>query len=217
MAEVIVDQEKLAWGLEQGTMQTNAANSVHLRTNGYPAYALRAPLCGLMSMSLQTYCRQKDISAKLVLSEPGLDFAPDMTHVFSVIETPENDEPTVLDPTYSQFFNLVGLHPRYEIETRHRAYPEQKILQFRWPERLPAMRWLAQQALEFRENLPSDNYNYLSRSRPLWWATPEFLLKTYSAIWDPGNLVQWEPVSPNTRVAAGIISGYIPEGAIQVV
>src|SRR5665213_1227896 len=107
MSEVLVDTEKLVYGLELGIGQSTTMFSALS-----PELMLRYSPCGLVSSAIVEYLKTQDIPVRQVISSPHLPFAPEVRHVIPLVGESEN--PRVVDASYSQFLGYVGISGAYE-------------------------------------------------------------------------------------------------------
>ena len=145
MKEVVVDTEKLAFGLERGV---DKINTPYIRYA--PEERLRTPICELASAAIVHHARSVDVEAHLYESTPNLSFAPYMQHVVPVVNGKEL-EGTIIDASPSQFLAYAGMSLGYEDATGEKIYPPEKIFCFTIEQRHRVVEWLTKTALAFHE------------------------------------------------------------------
>jgi hypothetical protein len=211
MSEVLVDDEKLAYGLRRGIGHTRTIFSA------LPSrYRLRGSPCGLVSSAIYQYLQQSDLPSKLVISSPGLSFDPDMQHVFPLVGE-ENEDATVVDASYSQFLGYVGLHFNYEQFGKTKAFPKEEVIHFKLSEISMVTQWLTSVATQFqRKNFhPQNVWGMDAGAGPLETASAAYIFDSYSKIWSTMHLEEWKP--PHYVLEDGkIVAGYLPKGSISI-
>lgn len=210
MSEVIVDTEKLEYGLERGIGKSDTIYAAR-----EPKYRLRYSPCGLVSSGIYEYLAQEGIPAKQVISSPNLTIDPEMRHVMPVVGA--NIDPTIVDAAFSQFLGYVGIMGRYEELTGKRAFPDEKIIDFPLSRHSEVSEWLTMIATQFLGTRlqPLDDLGMKLIEGRLENASVQEIRQAYEAIWDPANFEDWHP--PERVVNHGKqISRFIPDGAIDL-
>jgi len=209
MSEVFVDVDKLANGLEKGIAHTNTF-FCELPTH----QRLRLTPCGLISTAIQQYLVAEGVDCALKISQPNLTLYPDLQHVFPVIN-PDSQDPTVIDASYSQFFEFVGLHTAYEVFSGTDAFPPEKVISFRFSEAELAADWLTLVAMRFRHinKHPKNSNGYDVTYCQPQNVTRQQLNQSYATIWNPDNTEPWSPDGDTTKQAK-IIAQHIPTGCV---
>ncbi len=212
MPEIVVDNEKLAWGLERGIGKTRTIFSV------LPAsQRLRMTPCGLVSSAIHAYAVRENIPSCLVLSRPNLHIDPLMEHVVPLLGEFENN-PTVVDASPSQFLMYAGISLAYEKETGDVVFPPEKVLSFTLAERQIIVSWLVNAATSFQKvnkRPVGGRFGVQLGEGPLATNSEAIMRATYGRIWDPVNFTAWTSparVQEDGRVA----SLSIPKNTISV-
>jgi len=86
---------------------------------------LRLPLCGMVSLALTEALQKEGFDAECVESTTDLSTELEMKHVLTVLNT--GDQRYIVDATYTQFLDTVGLCTGYVIFGGEDLYPTQKI------------------------------------------------------------------------------------------
>src|ERR1700741_2336071 len=146
MSNVVIDNEKLAYGLELGIGHTRTIFA------GLPSnMRVRGSSCGLVSTAIYEYAQREDIPVELLISNPGLSFDADLQHVVvGVGEAGPNQR--IVDASYSQFLGHVGLTIGYVQNLGEDVFPPQKVLDFELSERDVISDWLTVISVAFREH-----------------------------------------------------------------
>lgn len=212
--QVNIDPEKLAFGLQRGLGRVEDAAFDYFTIP--KDYRLRMPMCGLVSLAIQEYMRSLGVSTDLYSSSPKLPFDPALEHVVPLIDM-DGGDPLVVEGTFSQFLDYVGLNWSYEIHSGERAFPEEKIMSFRLSESDVLVEWLTRLSTEFqaRNTHPTNEYGPDVGRGPLALASADEIRNAYSAIWNPDNFSEWEPTA-STIAAGKKVACYIPKRAIEV-
>lgn len=205
--EISVDKAKLAQGLEDGFCGNESSK--------FKDTLLRLPFCGVMSTAVKIYLDQKGLDSELVsCSQTGSDsrFMQD-EHVFVAIKNESSENPTIVDPTYSQFLNDAGLGIEYQSFTRDEIYPKDKVEVFSLQDRQLVAGKMADCAIRFRE---CDKPSILDDTRPIDGMadlSKEQIAEQFASIWNPDN---FHPFSPDqlTYQKASKIAEHIPTDAI---
>ena len=211
MANVLVDTEKLAYGLKRGIAETDTIYSA-----GPEEYMLRYTACGLVSSAIYQYCKREGIPSGFRISSPNLPFDSSMHHVVPIVGESGGDA-TVVDASYSQFLGYVGLHWGYETTSGAKAFPEEEIIDFRISETENMVDWLTSVAVQFQERnrRPCTEYGYDQGRGPLVIAERRVIKGVFNQIWNPANLKAWEP--PERVLRDGqIVASRIDPGAITI-
>lgn len=213
MAELLVDHEKLTYGLEQGVAEINSLFA-HLN----PEHRLRWPMCGLVATSIYTYARSNDIDAELYIGSPRIPIDPSMQHVLPAFPIDNNEEELVVDGTYSQFLWYAGMCCAYERIANQPVFPDEKIITFTFSERDLVAQWLTDitQMFQSRNLHP---HNFMDQDvgvGPLTDAAASEIHDVYSRIYDPAVYTPWQPPERTIRDSEKVCK-YIPAGALEVV
>jgi len=143
-------------------------------------------------------------------------------HVMTIASSETEDGPadTVIDGTYSQFFEFIGLTPVYEAVTGTRQFPEEKILVFEQGKRLEAVDKLADIAVSFQaHNIHPCNPNDPDQDLgdgPLAAAPREVIHESFAEIWNPTHFRRWPPWNfLDRKKAIETIISKIPEGTVS--
>jgi hypothetical protein len=211
MTEVIVDTEKLAYGLEQGIGHSNT-----IWRSAPEADRLRLAPCGLVSSAIHNYLVEQDIASRQIIVRPNLSFDPEMEHVLPLIGEKDQD-PLVVDASYSQFLGYVGLCLGYERAVGTKFFPDEKILSFNLSEKDMAINWLTKTAYEFRRinTHPRGEFSLDVGRGPLARASEKRIRQGYAQIYNPAN---FSPHTPPDRVIedGNTVAKYIPQDTITV-
>jgi len=207
---LVVDTDKLEWGLEKGIGETRTFFS-HLP----PEKRLRDTSRGLVSAAITSYALREGIPSRLLITAPKLSIEPDMQHVVALIESDE-DNPTILDGSISQFLGYAGITAAYEQYIAESLFPPEKILVFGLQDTRVAVDWLTKAVKSFRDNHPTiDLQGALIPREPLVDASIEDVVAVYESIYKPSNFHTWMP--PHQVATAGYQASLsIPSGAIQI-
>lgn len=209
MTEVIIDHDRLAYGLERAISRSGTVAAGFDRE-----YCLRYAPCGLVSSAIYEYLVAQDIPAGQRISSPNLEFDTKMQHVVPVVEAPDA---LVIDASYSLFLGYVGMSAKYEQLTSEKIYPPEKIASFRFSEKDLFINWLTTVAAEFqaKNSHPLNSFGIEQGQGPLADAPVEKFRSIFNRIWDPAGL---EPHVSTPRVKAhGLAaSRFIPDDAITL-
>jgi len=211
MAEVTVDTQKLVFGLEKGIGRSGTIFS-----SSPTEWRLRYSPCGLVSSAIAEYLKKQGIPVRQVISTPNLAFDPEMQHVLPIVGESEND-PVVIDASFSQFLGYVGISGGYEELSEERAFPDEKVIDFKLSEKDIMVNWLTAVATQFqsRNRRPRDEDNWSIGDGPLVVASASTIRQTYTKIWDPANFTPWESI-PRVQRDGRAIAKYIPLRAITL-
>jgi hypothetical protein len=210
MSELVVDTDKLAYGLERGIGKTRTICASMPRQQ-----RLRMAPCGLVSAAIHAYASHEDLPVRLAMSAPLLPFDSQMRHVVPMIG-PEETDPTVIDASPSQFLAYAGITLEYERVTRQKVFPAEKVLSFTLSERHVVVDWLANAALRFQavNRRPTGWRGMQLGNGPLADAGVTELQDAFGAIWAPRNLSEWT-LPEQVREHGEVVSKFIPPGAIS--
>lgn len=202
-------EKELANDLERGL------GDVHWMAAAYDkSLRLRVPVCGLTSTALVEAFRSAGVSAEPIISSPkDLITEPDSQHVFVRIET-ENG-PYIVDPTYSQFLDKVGLSAGYVTFGGKNLYPERKIAVFKFDDGEKIAQDLATATLYFREHREElDEYmgTYAMDEMPF-----DELVNEFSKIWNPDYFDAFITCESETIKAGSRLAQYILPKHIEFV
>lgn len=212
MINLSVDHEKLVFGLERGI---GRVEDYVVHYWAIPKkYRLRTRTCGLASLAIQENLRQQEFSSAVKIRNLPVPIDGETQHVVSVLAEKDND-PTIIDATYSQLLGMVGLSWNYEVHTGKSAFPEEKIVVFNVSERDVVARSLAKLSAQFQavNSHPIDHRGVDIGAGPLANATVSELEQAYATAWDPNKFRTWQPDEATVQ-AGRQISSYIPTGAI---
>lgn len=212
MSEVVVDTEKLEYGLERGIRESD----IPVFSDIEERYLLREAPCGLVSSGIHEWCNQEGLPSRLVISNPRLPFAPDTRHVFPLVGE-SNTDSTIVDAAYSQFLGYVGIRWNYESVSGEQAFPYEKIKVFKVSETDVLAGWLTSVATEFqkKKGLYKNDLGQDPAYGVLASSEPAVIHRTYSSIWDLANTERF--VRPDRVVDDGRqLAKHIPKGAITV-
>ena len=139
-----------------------------------------------------------------------------MQHVLPIVGESEND-PVVIDASFSQFLGYVGISGGYEELSEERAFPDEKVIDFKLSEKDIMVNWLTAVATQFqsRNRRPRDEDNWSIGDGPLVVASASTIRQTYTKIWDPANFTPWESI-PRVQRDGRAIAKYIPLRAITL-
>jgi hypothetical protein len=211
MANVLVDEEKLVYGLETGIGCTNTIFS-----SAELGERLRLSPCGLVSSAIHEYARQEGLPSSLYISSPNISIDPEMQHVIPAIGESEADQ-TVVDGSYSQFLKYVGLSLNYEKALGGAVYPKEKILVFDFSETDIVLDWLTEVSVMFqRRSLVLPDRWFDLGVGPLSGSSAQEVRQTFVDIWARGNMEPWVPpdyVQEHGRLACK----HIPKGALSLI
>lgn len=212
MNEVVVDEEKLAYGLKRGIGQSNT-----LFRSLEDKNKLRASPCGLVSSAIHQYLIHAGLPSRLLISTPKLACDPEMQHCFNVVGTSPDTE-LVVDASYSQFLGYVGLHYGYERITGYNHFPKEEIIDFRLSKSYLVAEWLTTVATKFqRKNVhPLNRWGLDAGGGPLEGASHAVIYDNFSQIWDRAKMAEWTP--PEYVVNDGLeLAKHIPAGSVIIV
>jgi hypothetical protein len=166
-------------------------------------------------VALAEHLNDRGVSTSLQLSTPALEFDEGLKHVVPVIEA--DDDPLVIDASYSQFLDFVGLDHYYETFTGQQHFPETEVISFRFSERDIITGWLADVAASFQSvnTMPEFEDGMRLGRGPLVSADRQTLQQTYDRIWNPANFSAWKP-GASTLNAGRSVAGYIDPRAIEI-
>ncbi len=148
---------------------------------------LRAPNCGIASLATAEYLHMIGKDSQLLISRPHLNIDPHMAHVMVL------SEGKIVDTTFSQFFNYVGLNENYVEQVGVDEFPDRKIAVFSEGNGFELASWVTKAALHFQRTRQKQadalHYRYnIPRHAPLATAPPAELQSTYAAIWRTSNI-----------------------------
>ena len=172
-------EQALANDLERGL------GDIHWLAGVYdPSFRLRLPMCGITSVALTEAFRSAGVDAEAIISSPE-DFVaePDSQHVFVKVKTKSGEY--IVDPTYSQFLDKVGLSPGYVIFGGKDLFPERKIAVFKYEDGYKIAQDLADAAVYFREHR-EETSEYMG-TYTMDNVSDSELAKEFSKIWNPDN------------------------------
>ena len=211
MTYIEVDREKLEFGLEEGISRADPVFAAFERRN-----ILRYAPCGLVSSAIHEYLTDQVIEAKQYLSVPRLSFDYQFRHVFPTIEV--DDDPLVLDASYSQILRFAGSDRSYgAIEKPKRLYPPEKIAIFRFSARDMFFDWLTEAALIYQEktsilkNIPKVDGGH----GPLYESAADDIKDTIKRIYDTRNLYEQQP-SKRVKEHGVFISRFIADDVVRI-
>ena len=205
---LVIDTEKLEHGLEEGVLR----GDVSFRGWMERKEVLRMVSCGLVTSAIGAYLRQNDIPHQLLLSDPQLSIDPGMRHTFPLVG--KQGEGEVVDASYSQFFQYVGMSVMHEKRMGIPLFPQKKVLHFPLRQREEAVDWVALWAVGFRDIKQHTEIDWDDPViGPLENASRTAIFATISEIWNPEY---FEPFSPSERVVQDgeIVARHIPKDAI---
>jgi len=210
MANIEVDREKLEYGLEKGISHSGTIYDAL-----DPKIVLRYAACGLVSAAIYQYLQEQGIESTQYISTPRLSFDPKMRHVVPAIEV--DDNPMVLDGSYSQFLRYAGLDKSYELITGESGYPEEKVAIFRFSAQELFVSWMADAALRFQaQAAPLKDLPKVDEGSGLLVSAAEDELRdTYTRIYDTSK---FSVHRPSLRVINdGIhVARFIPDDVISI-
>ncbi len=174
------DTQKLADRLETGISDIGGRACLYA-----PEYRLRVPICGLASTALHYSLEEAGVASQLRINRPEFEFDPELAHVYIEIT---DEEPTIVDPTYSQVMHYVGLTPHYDRRLSHSAYPEEKIAVFPVSKREELAAGLGASMLAFRTAHPDARI-------PSGISMPELPIsaEVLGKLWDPAYAEVYVP------------------------
>ena len=182
---ILTGAEQLASSLEQGL-----GESSWLIERMPSTLRLRDSVCGVTSVAVAAYFQNQGHSVELRLSKPHLSIDPRMQHVVAAVETDNGVQ--VIDPTYSQFLEYVGLVPGYVEFGGEDLYPETKIFMYPDGQHDDIAAYIALASEEFlsnREEIPEHSL----RIGKLANTSLRHRFNTYRRIWDPVNFSRFNP------------------------
>jgi hypothetical protein len=211
MSEITVDTERLARNLQRGLGHTDDYISVA------PAkYRLRSGWCELVSVAIAEHCKNRGILASAKKNVLALPFNTCKYHVIDLLDEDQPD-PFILDATFSQFYDYVGLGCGYEEFSGTQVLPPEKIIACRVSQLGPVIGQIALTAFGFRQinSHPLNKYGIDMGDGPLANATLAEIIETYQHIWD---VKRYQPLTTrlNTLKQAKIVATYISDKCITV-
>ncbi|MGH7218091.1 MAG: hypothetical protein ACREGE_01420 [Candidatus Microsaccharimonas sp.] len=116
----LANKDRVAADLEQGL------GEIHWIARGFhSSLRLRMAVCGLTSIALAEKFAENNYDVELVVSSPNIPGDPETQHVLPVVRHKGQD--VLVDATYSQFMEYVGLTPGYVVFGGEDLYPKDKI------------------------------------------------------------------------------------------
>ncbi len=169
--------------------------------------------CGITTIAISERLNKEGASARMVLSSPNLAIDPGMHHVMTLVDVEGNDY--IVDANYSSFLAYAGLFPGYVTFGGANRFPERKIAVFRPDDRGMIVEELAGIAQDFL--LSREYIEKLQLHRPEFQtATPEQIVDTYDAIWNPDNFSEYQPTAV-TLEAGRKLAAFITPGQVKLV
>lgn len=197
----LANEAGLVTSLEHGL------GEVHWLTIGYDSsLRLRLPVCGLTSLALANVMAENGIKASAVISSPDLSVDPAMKHV--MVKAEVADQTVLIDPTYSQFLDFVGLSPGYVIFGGEDLFPAQKIATIRAEDGMDLAKHLASTAVYFRTQRQPIEEMELSTNL-MEDLTYDELVEQYYEIWNPDNFESFVSEEPETHEVAHRLAQFI--------
>lgn len=210
MAEIIVDREKLEYGLERGIYHSDT-----IYGGVETPYILRFAPCGLVSSGIYEYCKTTGIPSSQHVSNPGLEFDVTMRHVIPTIDV--DGDPLVIDASYSQFLRYAGMFPDYEKLTGQTIYPKEKLVTFRFSAADVFINWLTEKAVAFQSinEHPRDEFDTSPGKGFLENSYAHAIRRVYGRIYDTSKFRPWNSRQRVSRDGQQIAK-YIPSDSIEV-
>lgn len=198
----------LADDLERGL------GDVHWLAGAYDqSLRLRLPMCGITSVALTEAFRAVGVDAVAIESSPELTGENDAKHVFVSVDT-ENGT-YIVDPTYSQYLDAVGLSPGYVIFGGEDLFPERKIAVFKFDDGDIIARDLADATAHFREQRQEiDEYLGVHSMETL---SHDELIEQFSKIWNPENFDTFIPREPEVTQVGQRLAQFIVPAHVELV
>lgn len=165
---------------------------------------LRYSICGLASVALQEYLHAHGVTSELHLqtvTHSSITAANTLQHVFLVTE--DVGHPYVIDPTFTQVLNLVGLTPYYEKLRASTFFPPHKIACFEVGQPHDSINLLGTVASHFIQQAPPVTDRF-GRTIGAPDVSLQDFIEILRALWDIHSSIPYEP-SPETTTAAQAI------------
>lgn len=199
----MIEEEATPWLKE-------AVKSPSFTVAAFEDLALRSPICGVATALLQIYLRQKEIETTRLIAYPdklprGLN-SRRLAHVALFCE-----DGTMIDPTFGQFFNLVGLTAgrAHTYPQLRQLYPAQYIAVIAPGEHEAFSRTAARIAEDAKAPVGQviaacQDKTSVPPIDTCATATPAELSQVYESIWDPAGYVEPFPLEqqPDIEEAA---------------
>ena len=187
---------------------------VHWLAAAYdPSLRLRLPVCGITSYALTAAFRSIGVAAEAIESSPELSGDSDSKHVFVSVETDLGEY--IVDPTYSQYLDAVGLSPGYVIFGGENLFPERKIAVFPVGEGYSLAENLASASVHFRKHRTEIN-EYLG-VHSMEHMNHDELVAQFSKIWNPDNFNRFTPREPEVSEVGQRLARFILPEHIRLV
>ena len=169
---------------------------------------LRLPLCGMTSLALTEALRNEGFEAESVESTTNLSTEEGMEHVFTVVNAEEGRY--IIDPTYSQFLDTIGLGTGYVTFGGEDLFPSRKIAVVPFEEGDVIAKQLADATQHFRIHRQPVQDHLLAMSR---YSMDDFTYdeveREYSKIWNPDNFEPFIPRDGDTVKAGHRLAQFI--------
>lgn len=187
MHQLDIDKKRLSEGLEKGIEQVDGIVAVDRE------FRLRMSYCGVASYAIAGYFSSEGYETRLVESNPRLAFEKQLRHV--MVEVEADKDKIIVDGTYSQFLEFVGLTPGYVVYSGQDEYPEEKIAVFDKGNGQELADRITSLATHFQKvNIhPDAGYGIRLGHGPLESASVDRLRHTYEAVWDSHNFRDYRP------------------------
>lgn len=169
---------------------------------------LRLPLCGITSLALTEALQGQGYDARSVESTSDFGIEPGMKHVFTVLNN--DGQQYIIDPTFSQFLDTVGLGTGYVTYGGEDLFPSRKIAIEPYEKGYEIAKSLARAATFFRMNRQPTKDFYLSLATyPMEDFTHDEVEDEYRKIWNPDNFDVFIPECEDDVKAGHQIAKFI--------
>jgi hypothetical protein len=212
MSEVIVDVEKLTYGLERGIGDVR-----NIFARAPVEQRLRLSPCGMVSSAIHQYAMREGLPSQLMISSPNLSFNPEWQHTIPVIG--EGNDQVVIDAAISRLFTAtMGMTVAYEEKIKwQKTFPEEKIIVFSFSERGIVCDWMAEVADMFRRRSVEfrNAYHMKQGTGPISRCSTKEIRDVFAKMWNPANMAAWVPME-DVWEDGRVVSRHLPKEAITL-
>ncbi len=208
MSELSINHQLLAGSLKDG-MQTE-----HMYSFIPKEALLRSAVCGTVSTAIHLSATALGIPSRLVVTRPLQDLDDALEHVFTLLG---DNEPLVVDASYSQFMEYVGPIRLFESATKQKVFPEAEVLAMPSSRASTAARMLTNACVVFREaqaqfpNWQATLTHLPVVPAPLCDAPADYLQARFEEVWDMEFPTGWSPSAHTLTAAKKLASHISPE------
>lgn len=202
------NEPALAGDLERGL------GEVHWLAAAYDqSLRLRLSVCGITSYALTQAFHSVGVEAETIESSPMLRGEDDSKHVFVSVNTKAGRY--IVDPTYSQYLDNVGLSPGYVIFGGEDLFPERKIAVFKFGDGNTLAEELADATLHFRAHRQEiDEYLGVYSMEHLNYNE---LVTQFNRIWNTDNFNNFVPSEPEVAQVGQQLARFIVPEHVKLV